>query len=53
MFTTDIYPSKIRQAELVREAQQYRLIRSLREAKSPTRDLSSLLRGWIISTLFS
>lgn len=52
MFTADIYQSKIRQAELVREAQQFRLIKSLQEAQSPTRDLATLIRGLIALTLF-
>ena len=50
MFTSDIQAGKIRQAELVREAEQYRLMRSL---QSPTRDLISLIKGLITLTLFS
>ena len=53
MFTSDIYPGKIRQSELVREAEQYRLMRSLQEDQSPTRNLISLLKGLITLTLFS
>ena len=52
MFSSDIHTSKIRQAELVREAAQIRLIRSLRDAKSPTRDLATLIRGLITTILF-
>ena len=52
MFTADMHEFKIRQAELVREAQQFRLIRSLQDQDSPTRGLASLIRGLITLTLF-
>ena len=52
MFTTNYHDYKIRQAELVREAQQFRLIRSLQEEDSPNRSLTSLIKGLINNTLF-
>ena len=52
MFTTDIHNFKIRQAELVREAERFRLTHSLQEAQSPTRNLATLIRGLIALTLF-
>lgn len=52
MFTSDMHDFKIRQAELVREAQQFRLIRSLQVQASPSRGLTSLIRGLINLTLF-
>ena len=52
MFTANMHEFKIQQAELVREAKQYRLLRSLRDAKSPSRDLNSLIQGFITTILF-
>lgn len=50
MFNITIHDHKIRQAELIQEAEKYRLIQSLREKKSSPRGIARKVRS-LINTL--
>jgi len=50
MFNINVHDHKIRQAELIQEAEKYRLIRSLREKKSSPKGIASKVQG-LINTL--
>ena len=51
MFTTSIHETKVRQAELIREANKERLIRSLPKKKSLRGDIPAMVRGLISLSL--
>ena len=50
MFNINIQDHKLRQAELIQEAEKYRQIRSLKVKKSSTKGIASKIQG-LINTL--
>jgi len=51
MFNINLQDHNIRQAELIQEAEKYRLIRSLRERRSSPRGIARKIQGLISSLI--
>jgi hypothetical protein len=45
MYTNDIQNAKLRQAELIREADNYRLIKSLRHSQTTSSKFARIIRS--------
>lgn len=53
MFNISMQDHNLRQAELVQEAEKVRLIRSLKQSKSPTRGIAAKIQALISSLILS